>query len=46
LNHINITMKNVIPLIIFLSIFGLVECIIEIIFLNIISKILNNTTDG
>jgi hypothetical protein len=46
LNHINITMKNVIPLIIFLSVFGLVECIIEIIFLNIISKILNNTTDG
>jgi len=37
---------DTIPLIFFLAFFGLIECIIEVVFLNIIDKILNNITDG
>ena len=46
LKQVTIKMEHVISLVIFLGVFGLVECIIEIVFLNIISKILNNVTDG
>jgi hypothetical protein len=46
LNSIRINHADAIPLIIFLGGFGLTECIIEVIFLNIIDKILNNITDG
>ena len=46
LKQVTIKMEHVISLVIFLGVFGLVECIIEIVFLNIISKILNNITDG
>jgi hypothetical protein len=46
LNSIKINQADAVPLIIFLGGFGLTECIIEIIFLNIIDKILNNITDG
>ena len=46
LKQVTITMDDVIPIVLFLGFFGLVECIIEIVFLNIISKILNNVTDG
>jgi hypothetical protein len=46
LNSIKINNSDSIPLIIFLAFFGLTECIIEVIFLNIINKILNNITDG
>jgi hypothetical protein len=46
LNSIKINNADAIPLIIFLGFFGLTECIIEVIFLNIIDKILNNITDG
>lgn len=38
--------QDYIPLILILAFFGLAECIIEIVFLNIIDKILNNITDG
>jgi hypothetical protein len=46
LSSIKINTYDTVPLIIFLAFFGLTECIIEVIFLNIISKILNNVTDG
>ena len=46
LSSIKINTSDTVPLIIFLAFFGLTECIIEVIFLNIISKILNNVTDG
>jgi hypothetical protein len=46
LKSIKINNADAIPLIIFLGFFGLTECIIEVIFLNIIDKILNNITDG
>ena len=46
LSYADIKTQDVIPLIIFLAFFGFMECIIEIIFLNIITKILNNVTDG
>ena len=46
LKQVTIKMEHVISLVIFLGVFGLVECIIEIVFLNIISKTLNNVTDG
>ncbi len=46
LRQVTIKMEDVISLVIFLGVFGLVECIIEIVFLSIISKILNNVTDG
>ena len=46
LKQVTITMDDVIPIVLFLGFFGLVECIIEIVFLNIISKTLNNVTDG
>ena len=38
--------SDYIPLIIVLAFFGLAECIIEIVFLNIIDKVLKNITDG
>jgi uncharacterized membrane protein len=44
LRHVPFKKEDVI---LFLVVFGLVECIIEIVFLNIISKVLNkNVTDG
>ena len=46
LNETYINSKYVMTIVFFLAFFGLTECIIEIIFLNIISKILNNITDG
>jgi uncharacterized membrane protein len=47
LRQVTFKKEDVISLVIFLGVFGLVECIIEILFLNIISKVLNkNVTDG
>ena len=46
LSAIDINVHDTIPLILFLAFFGLIECIIEIVFLNIIDKTLNNITDG
>jgi hypothetical protein len=46
LNSIKINNADAIPLILFLGGFGLTECLIEVIFLNIINKIFNNITDG
>ena len=42
----NLQMEDTIPTIIFLGLFGFTECMIEIIFLNIINRCLNNITDG
>jgi hypothetical protein len=39
-------LSDYIPLILVLAFFGLAECIIQIVFLNIIDKVLNNITDG
>jgi uncharacterized membrane protein len=46
LNAVQIHTNDTVPLILFLAFFGLIECIIEVIFLNIIDKVLNNITDG
>jgi hypothetical protein len=42
----NLQLEDTIPTIIFLGLFGFIECMIEIIFLNIINRCLNNITDG